>query len=139
LQSAEHLLFCKQFSIMCPSASRVSGPRSPLRTRGMRGRGSNLCQNLPWTGGGVNSIQFKSFIWAHYHQSIQNVTLQESWCVCVCERERVCVQNFIKIRAGVWISIRPPHANRQTDKQTSVRPFLYLYIRYKIRYKIDRL
>jgi len=36
------------------------------------------------------------------------------------------VRNFIKIGAGVWISISPPHTNRQTDKQTPVRPFLYL-------------
>jgi len=35
------------------------------------------------------------------------------------------VQNFIKIGAGVWISITPSHTNRQTDKQTSVHPFLY--------------
>jgi len=38
----------------------------------------------------------------------------------------MCVQNFIKIGAGVWISISPPHTNRRTDKQTYVRPFIYL-------------
>jgi len=37
---------------------------------------------------------------------------------------RMSAQNFIKISAGVWISISPPHTNRQTDKQTSERPFL---------------
>jgi len=31
------------------------------------------------------------------------------------------MQNFIRIGTGVWISISPP----QTDRQTSVRPFLY--------------
>jgi len=28
------------------------------------------------------------------------------------------VENFIKISAGVWISISPAHTNRQTDRQT---------------------
>jgi len=28
----------------------------------------------------------------------------------------MCVQDFIKIGAGVWISICPPHTNRQTNK-----------------------
>jgi len=27
----------------------------------------------------------------------------------------MCVQNFIKIGAGVWISISPPHTNTQTN------------------------
>jgi len=36
------------------------------------------------------------------------------------------VQNFVKVDAGVWIFISPPHTNRQTNKQTSVRPFLYI-------------
>jgi len=27
----------------------------------------------------------------------------------------MCGQNFIKIGAGVWISIIPPHANRQRN------------------------
>jgi len=34
------------------------------------------------------------------------------------------LQNFIKIGAGVWISISP------TDKQTSVCPFIYIYINF---------
>jgi len=34
---------------MCPSAFRISSPPGP----GWRGRGSNLHQNLPWTGGDV--------------------------------------------------------------------------------------
>jgi len=29
------------------------------------------------------------------------------------------VQNFIQIGVGVWISISPPHTNRQTNKQTN--------------------
>jgi len=35
----------------------------------------------------------------------------------------MCVENFIKIGAGGWISISPPIP---TDKQTSVCPFLYI-------------
>jgi len=35
---------------MCSSALRVS---SPPDAQGVRGRGSNLDQNLPWTGGDV--------------------------------------------------------------------------------------
>jgi len=38
----------------------------------------------------------------------------------------MCIQNFTKIRARVWISINPPHINRQTNKQTSVQPFIYI-------------
>jgi len=47
LQPVEHLLFCNQFTNMCPSAFSILGPPGP------RGRGwwSNLHQNLPWTGG----------------------------------------------------------------------------------------
>jgi len=63
----------------------LKGFRPP---RPRRGRGSNLHQNLHWTGGDVL---------AKFHQ----------------------------IGAGVWISISPPHTNRQTDKQTSVHAFLY--------------
>jgi len=33
LHPAEHLLFCKEFSKMCPSALRVSGPPGPRRVR----------------------------------------------------------------------------------------------------------
>jgi len=36
---------------------------------------------------------------------------------------------FHQIGAGVWISISPPHTNRLTNKQTSVRPFLYMQIK----------
>jgi len=36
----------------------------------------------------------------------------------------MCMENFIKIGAGGWISIGPPNTNRQTNKQTSVHPFL---------------
>jgi len=28
----------------------------------------------------------------------------------------MCVENFIKIGSGVWISTSPPHTNRQTNK-----------------------
>jgi len=42
LQPVEHLLFCKQFSKMFPSAFSILGP-------GGRGQESNLNQNLPWT------------------------------------------------------------------------------------------
>jgi len=31
------------------------------------------------------------------------------------EQVVMCVENFIKIGAGVWISIGPPHTNRQTN------------------------
>jgi len=47
LQPAEHHLFFKQFSKKCPSVFRVSGPQRP---RWGRGQGSNLHQNLSWTG-----------------------------------------------------------------------------------------
>jgi len=43
LRHAECLLFCKQFSNMRPSALEVRGP------------GSKLHQNLPWTGGDVRA------------------------------------------------------------------------------------
>jgi len=36
------------------------------------------------------------------------------------------VQNFIEISAGVWISISPPHTNRQTNKHLFAH--LYIYI-----------
>jgi len=51
LQLAEHPLLCKQFSKMFPSAFSVLGPPGP----GGRGQGSNLHQNLPWTGGDVGA------------------------------------------------------------------------------------
>jgi len=77
-------LICNLLSIlkMCPSAFRVSSPLGP----GEQGRGSNLHQNLPWTGG---------------------------------------LQNFIKIAAGVWISITPPHTNRRTNKHLYVHLYIY--------------
>jgi len=76
LQPAEHLLFCKQFSKMCPSAFRVSGP----------------------PGGGGCQIYSKTFL----------------------GQTAMCVQNFIKIHAGVWISISPLHTNRQTNICTPI-------------------
>jgi len=57
---------------MCPSALSVLG----LQAQGEGG--SNLHQNIPWTGGDVHA-------------------------------------NFIKIGAGVRISISTPHTNRQID------------------------
>jgi len=45
---------------MCPSAFRVSGP---LGTGGgVRGQGSKLCQNLPWTGGDVHAKILSRFV-----------------------------------------------------------------------------
>jgi len=35
------------------------------------------------------------------------------------------LQNFIKMRKGVWISISPPHTNRHTDKHLSAH-FKYI-------------
>jgi len=51
LQPAEHLLFGKQFSKICPSAYSVLGHQ----VQGVRGRGSNLHQNVPWTGGDMHA------------------------------------------------------------------------------------
>jgi len=56
LQLAELLLFCKQFSKMCPSAFRVSGPQSQGWSRGPR---LKLHQNLPWTGGDVHAKYYQ--------------------------------------------------------------------------------
>jgi len=39
-------------------------------------------------------------------------------------QEGMCVENFIKIGAGVWISISPPNTNRQTKICTPS----YIYI-----------
>jgi len=39
----------------------------------------------------------------------------------------MCVQNFITISAGVWISISPPPTNRQTDKHLYVHFYIYFY------------
>jgi len=39
----------------------------------------------------------------------------------------MCVENFIKTGAGVWISISPPHTNRQTDRQTNICTPIYIY------------
>jgi len=47
----------------------------------------------------------------------------QTWIKTFLEQVGMCMQNFIKIGAGVWISINPPHTNRQTNKQTSVHPF----------------
>jgi len=49
-QPAERILFCKQFSKMCPSTLSILAPPGP--GEGGR-RGSNLHQNLPWTDGDV--------------------------------------------------------------------------------------
>jgi len=82
LQSAEHLLFCKQFSKMRSSAFRVSGSPGPDRE-----------------GGGQTCT--KTFL----------------------GQVGMCVQNFIKIGAGAWIYISPPHTNRQTGICTPI--FIY--------------
>jgi len=39
----------------------------------------------------------------------------------------MCVQNFIKIGAGVWISISPPHTYRWTNKQTNICTPIFIY------------
>jgi len=49
----------------------------------------------------------------------------QTWTKTFLGQVGMCVQNFIMIRAVVWISISPPHTNKQTDRQTSVRTFLY--------------
>jgi len=49
LQPAKHILLHKEFPKMSPSAFSILGPPGP----GGQGRGSNLDQNLPWTGGDV--------------------------------------------------------------------------------------
>jgi len=38
-----------------------------------------------------------------------------------------CVQNFIKIGAGVWISNSPPHTNRQTNKHLYAHFYIYRF------------
>jgi len=38
----------------------------------------------------------------------------------------MCVQNFIKIRAGVWISVIPQHTNRKTNLFTHVLTYYIL-------------
>jgi len=40
---------------------------------------------------------------------------------------QICVQNFIKIGAGGWISISPPHTNRQTNL-TNKNLYAHFYI-----------
>jgi len=49
MEPAKHLLFCKQVSKMSASDLNILGPPGP----GREGAGSNLCKNLPWTGGDV--------------------------------------------------------------------------------------
>jgi len=56
----------------------------------------------------------------------------QTWTKTFLGQVGMCVQNFIKIGAGIWISISPPHTNRRTNKQTSVRPFSYID-RYRFR------
>jgi len=77
LQPAEHLLFFKQFSKMCPSAYRVSCPPGPDG------------------GGGRDKTFTKTFL----------VQLG------------ICVQNFIKIRAGFGF---PVARQIPTDRQTNI-------------------
>jgi len=38
------------------------------------------------------------------------------------------LQNFTKIDAWVWISICPPHTNRQKDKQTNICTTIFIKI-----------
>jgi len=44
----------------------------------------------------------------------------QTWTKIFLGQVGMCVQNFIKLGAGVWISISPPHTNRQTNRHTSV-------------------
>jgi len=44
------------------------------------------------------------------------------------DRWGMCVQNFIKIGAGVCISISPPNTNRLIDRQTNICTSIYIYI-----------
>jgi len=50
LQPAEHLLFCKQFSKMCPSAFSVFGPPGPGG-----GRGDQACTKTFFPSGDVHA------------------------------------------------------------------------------------
>jgi len=84
LQPTGHLLFCKQFSKVCPSAFSILGPPGP--------------------GGGCGGLTcIKTFF----------------------GQVEICVQNFIMIGAGVWISISPPRTNRQTDKHLYAHFYVY--------------
>jgi len=44
----------------------------------------------------------------------------------------MCVENFIKIGEGVWISNSPPNTNRQTDKPTN-HFFQYFNVKWSFR------
>jgi len=96
LQLAEHLLFCKQYSKICPSAFSILSPQAQ-------------------GGGGEGQTCTKTLL----------------------GQVRMCVENFIKIGAGVWISISPPHTNRQTDKHLYTHFYIYRRIRYIDCYQKD--
>jgi len=42
--------------------------------------------------------------------------------------DQTCTKPFLDMWGceRVWISISPPHTNRQTDRKTSVPPFSYI-------------
>jgi len=84
-----------------PSAARINmQPAEHLCTSGFRVSGPPG----PGVGGGRGQTCIKTFL----------------------RQVGMCVQNFIKIGAGVWISICPTHSNRRTNRQTSLRPFIYI-------------
>jgi len=47
----------------------------------------------------------------------------------------ICVQNFIMIDAGIWISMSPPHTNRQTNKHLYTHFYIITYL-LKIKHPI---
>jgi len=80
LRPAEHLLFCKQFSKMCPSAFRVSGPQ------GVSEQGSKLHKNLLRTGGDMRAKfyqdPFRSFD-SHLPSTYQKTHRQINICAAI--------------------------------------------------------
>jgi len=43
----------------------------------------------------------------------------------------MCLQNFINISAGVWLSISPTHTNRHTDIRTNICTPIFIYMHIK--------
>jgi len=48
----------------------------------------------------------------------------QTWTKTFLGQVGMCVQNIIKISAGVWISVKPPHTNRPTNICTPI--FIYI-------------
>jgi len=51
----------------------------------------------------------------------------QTWTKTFLGQVGMCVQNFIKIGAGVWISISPS-TYQQTDRQTNICMPIFIYI-----------